>query len=317
MGNEPSIITVGLSPSWDITCMGRNIAWGKHQTIDEQTILPAGKAFNISRALAWMEQESIAAGLWGDSDFEKMQSISRGLWPLIDNRLSIVEGQTRTNITIVDTAAQKEMHLRNKSHLISGEALRQLESDLEKIVKKENICVFSGALPENEYLDGVVRIIEKCHNTGAKIVLDTSGPALKRIVETGLVWLVKPNVAELCELFNGKVEDNAGSLVKAGRMFLGRVENILISRGKDGAIFVNNKGAWQCKASQERDVLGTVGCGDYLLAGFLKGWNNTLREDFALSTAVKIATAKAWGWEQAKSQPEVMEQVNVKLNQLK
>jgi 1-phosphofructokinase family hexose kinase len=317
MENEPSIITIGLSPAWDITCIGRNIEWGKHQIIDEQTILPAGKAFNISRALAWMGQKSIAAGLWGNSDFEKMQSISRELWPLIDIRLSVVGGQTRMNMTIVDSANQKEMHLRNKSNLTSGRTLRQLESDLEKIVKKENICVFSGALPESEYLDEVVGIIEKCRNAGAKIVLDTSGSALKRIVETGLVRMIKPNVEELKGLVGEEIEDNAGSLIKTGRTFLDRVENILLSRGKEGAIFINKCGEWDSKAVEARNVLGTVGCGDYLLAGFLKGWNDTSREDFALSIAVKAAAAKAWGWTQLKSWPEVMEQVDVKLNLLK
>ena len=293
MENEPSIITVGLSPSWDITCLGRNIEWGKHQIIDEQTILPAGKAFNISRALAWMGQKSIAAGLWGNSDFERMQLISRELWPLIDTKLTAVEGQTRTNVTIVDTAAKKEIHLRSRRHLVSKEALSKLESNVLKIVKKGSICVFSGAVPENDYLDDVIGIIEKCYNAGAKIVLDTSGHALRRIIETGLVWIVKPNVEELRDVLSETIEDNPDSLITAGRTFLDRVENILISRGDEGAILINKSGALQCNASQERDVFSTVGCGDYLLAGFLTGWNDTEQEDSALTTAVKVATAKA------------------------
>lgn len=317
MANEPSIITIGLAPAWDITCRGRNIEWGRHQHIDEQTILPAGKAFNISQALAWAGQASIAAGLWGESDFDKMQAISTTLWPLIDIKMTIVDGQTRSNVTIVDNANQREMHLRNKNDLISEEALRRLESDLGTIVKEENICVFSGAMPENEYLDEILGIIEKCHDTGAKIVLDTSGPALKRILETGLVWMIKPNIAELSELLDGQIEDNPASLIKAGQSLLGKVESVLISRGKEGAILINKDGIWQCKAINTRDVLGTVGCGDYLLAGFLKGWKETEKEDYALSIAVKLATAKAWGWTQLKTWSEVMNEVQIELSPVK
>ncbi len=317
MENEPSIITVGLAPAWDITCLGCNIEWGKHQAIDEQTTLPAGKAFNISRALAWMGHESIAAGLWGESDFEKMRLISNYLWPLIKLKMTVVEGQTRTNITIVDTANQREIHLRNKNELISGKAMRQLDCDLDKIVKKNNICVFSGSMPENEYIDDVLAIIERCHNAGATIVLDTSGPALKRIVETGLVWMIKPNVTELSELFGELIDDDSKSLIKAGQKLLGKVENILISQGGKGAIFINNQGSWHCNVVDNHEVLGTVGCGDFLLASFLKGWSEYKQEDFSLSTAVKAATAKAWGWTQVKSWQEVMKQVKIKLCLLK
>ena len=108
MESEPSIITIGLAPAWDITCRGQNLDWGKHQCIDEQSILPAGKAFNISRALAWMGQESIAAGLWGGNDYEQMQKLSRALWPLIDVKMTAVNGDTRRNVSIIDTANQKE-----------------------------------------------------------------------------------------------------------------------------------------------------------------------------------------------------------------
>ena len=314
MKNKPTIITVGLAPAWDITCRGRNIEWGKHQTIDEQIILPAGKAFNISRALAWMGQENIAAGFWGSNDFEKLCSVTKALWPLINIKMTVVEGQTRTNITIVDIENQKEMHLRNKTELFSSDVIRQLESDIGKILKKGSICVFSGALPENEYMDDVLEIIENCHNSGMKIVLDTSGPALRRIVETGLVWMIKPNILELGELFKGKIEDNQVSLIKKGKELLDKVENILISMGKEGAIFINKNGTWQSKAVNTRDVLGTVGCGDFLLAGFLRGWIKTEKEDFALSMAIKAATAKAWGLTQVKSWAEVKEKVQIKLS---
>ncbi|MBN1974396.1 MAG: hypothetical protein JW787_12205 [Sedimentisphaerales bacterium] len=317
MENEPSIITVGLAPAWDITCIGRNIEWGKHQNIDQQSILPAGKALNISRALSWIGQPSKAAGLWGADDFDKMLSFSRASWPLITIEMTVVHGETRKNITIVDTAQKREMHLRNKTEFISSKVLRQLKSDLGKIVKMGNICVFAGAMPEGEKLGIVLDIMKSCHNAGAKIVLDTSGHALKTIIETGLVWLIKPNVSELCKLFNIENEDNPAFLIENGKKLLSKAENILISRGKNGAIFLNNQGIWQSKAIENRDIIGTVGCGDYLLAGFLKGWNDTKREDCALSTAIKLATAKAWGWTQDTFKPEVMEQVQIKISRSK
>ncbi|MBN2590485.1 MAG: hypothetical protein JXA96_11540 [Sedimentisphaerales bacterium] len=311
MKNEPSIITIGLSPSWDITCYGRNLEWGKHQVIEKQTIFPAGKAFNISRALAWMGQLSIAAGFWGEGDFDKFKFFSDALWPLISINMTFVEGETRKNVTLVDTATRREMHLRDKTNLYSKDSFARLESNLKKIVKMGDICVFSGAMPKGEYVDDVLRIIKSCYNTGAKVVLDTSGPALRRIIDSGLVWFIKPNISELNELFNTEIEDKSAILIQAGQKLLEQTENVLISRGENGAIFINKKGVWQGKAVNNKEVLNTVGCGDYLLAGFIKNMMDSGKEEVVLAEAMKIATAKAWNLTQDKLCAEVMVELQV------
>jgi 1-phosphofructokinase len=159
MKHEPSIITVGLSPAWDITCMGENPDWGRHINIHEQTIVPAGKALNVSKALAWMGQKSAATGLWGSYDYQQMKKIVQSLWPSIKVKMTIVAGSTRQNITVIDTAKNKEMHLRSPSRLVNQEALRKLKSDLQALVNKNSICVFAGAMPEKKILGDVIQII--------------------------------------------------------------------------------------------------------------------------------------------------------------
>ncbi|HUV67831.1 MAG TPA: PfkB family carbohydrate kinase [Sedimentisphaerales bacterium] len=295
MRRETTIITVGLAPAWDITCRGRNLRWGAHQCIEEQSIAPAGKALNVSKALAWLGRESIAAGLWGRSDHRQMLADVRSSWPLIKVRMTAVDGHTRRNVTVVDTANGKEMHLRNKSPLASAKTLRQLQTDLEKIVRRGGICVFAGTMPEGRLLDCVIRIIKSCASRGARIVLDTSGSPLRKIVDTGAVWLIKPNVEELCELSGRKIKDEPASLAAAASRLLDRVEMILISRGAKGGLLVTKQGIWQARCVGRGRVLSTVGCGDYLLAGFLKSFTENRDPSRSLKTAIKVATAKAWG----------------------
>jgi len=291
-----SIITIGLSPAWDITCRGRNIDWGLHQQIDEQTILPAGKALNVSKALAWMGQRRIAAGLWGNDGHEQMKIDVRSLWPLIQIKMTAVRESTRRNITIVDSARNKEMHLRNRNRLASIKSLKKLQADLDKIVHKESICVFAGTMPDGKLLDDVVRIVDVCARRGARIVLDTSGGPLAEIVNAGSIWMIKPNVEELSELLGELVKDGPVSLAKAGRKLLDKVNIVLISRGAKGGIVVTKNGAWQGRCTARSKVFHTVGCGDFMLAGFLNSINNSSGPDIALKTAIKVATARAWGW---------------------
>jgi len=308
MRDRISIITIGLSPAWDITCRGRNIDWGLHQEIDEQIVRPAGKALNVSKALAWMGQRNIAAGLWGSDDFPQMLAAVRSLWPSIRIKLTPIAAPTRQNITIVDSAANKEMHLRNKSRLASAKTLKKLQADLEQIVHKGSICVFAGTMPDGGLLGDVIRIVEFCKSRRAKIVLDTSGHPLKEIVDTGSAWMIKPNVEELRELLGEHVKDGPVSLAKAGRKLLDKVEIVLISRGARGGVVVTKDGAWQGRCAGRAKVFSTVGCGDFLLAGFLK---DSSVMDAALKTAIKVATARAWGWTEKMSWLDVKSRIHV------
>lgn len=311
-----SIITIGLSPAWDITSRGRNIDWGLHQQIDEQAIVPAGKALNVSKALAWMGQRSIAAGLWGSDDHEQMLKAVKSFWPSIRIKMTTVTESTRRNITIVDSARNKEMHLRNKNRLVSASTMRKLQSDLKAIVNKGSICVFAGTMPDSRLLDDVIRIVEFCANHGARIVLDTSGRSLIEIVNTGLVWLLKPNVEELSELLGESIKDGPVSLSKAGRKLLDKVEIVLISRGAKGGVVVTKDRAWQGGCTGQAKVFSTVGCGDFLLAGFLNSINNSFSTDMALKTAIKVATARAWGWTEKKSWPDVQKRIKVNVERI-
>ncbi len=321
------IVTIGLCPSWDTVCRFEGIDWGEHKTVSSASSRPAGKALNISQALAWMGQKNIAAGLWGRDDFEQMlraMSALGGLRGLVKVKMTAVDGGTRRNITVVDTANNREMHLRNRSKLASKKALRKLEADLRAIVSKGSVCVFAGAMPEDEFVGDVVRIIKSCRKRDAKIVVDTYGDALKRILETGAVWMIKPNVEELRELLGGQVTDSPAGLVGAGRKLLDKVEIVLISRGKKGGVVVTKKGAWQGRCVGRSRVLSTVGCGDFLLAGFLKGLNpvrsklsasNGVEDKSdagpALGTAIKVATARAWGWTEGKSWSQALREIKV------
>ena len=90
-----SIITVGISPCWDKTCYIDGIEWNEHKVIHSHTIVPAGKALNVSKSLAGMSRKSIAAGLWGKSDYQQLVESLSDTRNFIDLKLTVVEGRTR------------------------------------------------------------------------------------------------------------------------------------------------------------------------------------------------------------------------------
>ena len=144
--------------------------------------------------------------------------------------------------------------------------------------------------------------------------MDTSGAPMKEALTRGNVWLIKPNVEELGELVGENIPNRADQLSQAGRLLLNRVEMILISRGEKGAILLSQDATLRAQCiSRGRQVISTVGCGDYLLAGFLKGMIKNRNLETALKTAIQAATAKAWGWTESISWPQAASKIKVNI----
>lgn len=309
--NKEQIITVGLSPAWDVCCRGRGLDWGRHAIIDEQVVRAAGKALNVSSALAWMGCPSVAAGLWGREDHDEMAAAAARQGGCIHTRMTVVEGRTRRNISVVDTRHHREMHLRDPRSLASADSLRRLAGDLSGLVRPGDTCVFSGAMPAGELLGPTVDLVRTCHGRGARIAVDTYGPVLRGIVDAGLAWLIAPNVEELRELLGSDIENTPAKLVEATRTLLDRVDMALVSRGERGALLVARTGTWAGHAATRGEALSTVGCGDYLLAGFLAGVRETGDPQAGLVRGLKAATAHAWGWTETKTWLQVDKEIAV------
>lgn len=318
MKNSDSIITIGLCPCWDITCRAHGLNWGEHKKIDSQTIFPAGKALNISKALAWLGTSNTAAGLWGQSDYQQMLDVIGSLGASIDIKFTAVPGSTRQNITVVDTEDSKEMHLRAPSNLANIETLNQLMKDLGSIVDESSVCVFAGQMSEAELLDDVASLISVCKDAGAKIVVDTSGESLKRIIDTGSIWLIKPNVQELCELLQEEVEGQTSAIIQAAKNLCQTVEIVAVSTGNKGAVVVTQDLALEGRFMGPRqEVSSTVACGDYFLAGFLDGYRKTNDLTSALERAIKVGTAHAWGWTSDKNWTDLKDEMKIEVTEIK
>ena len=291
---EDKIITVGIGPCWDITCCVDGAEWGDHKNVTSQSIVPAGKALNISKGLAWLKTGSVAAGLWGESDRERLVEDLSGINDFVDTRFTFTGGTTRRNVTVVDTKNSREMHLRAECKLATKESLKRLGDDLEDITTSASTVILAGAMPE-ELLEECSGLIARVRGKGAKIVIDTSGPALRSILQVGVVYLVKPNLEELCQVLRRDVSDDVSSIVQAARTLVDKANIIIVSRADKGAVAVTKENAFECKVKTTKyKAVNTVSCGDYLLAGVVAQLGHGDISQ-ALAAGVKVASAKVWG----------------------
>jgi fructose-1-phosphate kinase PfkB-like protein len=151
-------------------------------------------------------------------------------------------------------------------------------------------------MPSGQLLDECVDIITEIKQKTSNIIFDTDGQTLKKIVEEEQLLLISPNVQELGELLGEQIDDNSEAIIRCAEKICANVEMVLVSRGGKGAILITKDRAFEGKVISDKDKsIHTVGCGDYLLAGFLAGLKKgNIRE--ALIQGIKAATARAWGW---------------------
>ena len=104
--------------------------------------------------------------------------------------------------------------------------------------------------------------------SGIKVIVDTSGEPLQRVLETG-VYMIKPNIGELAKLI-GVERLELPEVEKAARKIIdkGAAQIVVVSLGAKGAILVS-KDTSEFVAAPKAEKKSTVGAGDSMVGGMV------------------------------------------------
>lgn len=119
------IYTVTLNPAIDKTVEIPDFTAGKVNRIQSLRIDAGGKGINVTKCLANLGMESIAAMLLGGSSGEKIQQM------LAEQNIKTlavsVPGETRTNLKIIDPTGHSNTDINEPGPVVSEEALDALK----------------------------------------------------------------------------------------------------------------------------------------------------------------------------------------------
>ncbi len=290
------IFTLGLNPAIDRIVGCEVLCPGAHQSVSLEAEFAAGKSVNVSRALALLGIDSMATGFIGHHDGEffirELASLTPGT---VRSSWVVVGGGTRNNLTILESRSGRETHLRQSGFSVSLHDILELRDRLVRLLDPGDWVVLAGSLPRGVNDSDFLDILTLLETRQVRIALDTSGPPLGLGLRRP-TWLAKPNLTELSEVIGEPVRNDPPAIVAAVRNAGLTVENILVSRGEQGAILIELKGggrAWNCRCPCDLPVIRTVSCGDHLLAGYVAGVVRGLDPPSALGFAVALATTRA------------------------
>jgi 1-phosphofructokinase len=156
--------------------------------------------------------------------------------------------------------------------------------------------LWAGSLPGGFTPQRLADAVADARAAGRLVAVDSSGPALTRVLSQHgdrLPHMVKPNAEELAELA-GRPLSTLGDAADAAEVLIARgVYTVLISLGQNGALLVDaNLPTPLHGHAAARRVVNTVGAGDAFLAGWLAAVQMGATHADALANALRFgATA--------------------------
>ena len=291
------IYTVTLNPALDKTVEIPGMALDAVNRITAMRTDPGGKGINVSKVIAKLGGESCAAGILGGGSGKMLEKLLEG--ENFTTQFRFVEGQTRTNIKIIDRERHTNTDINEPGLTVTDADLDALLHELSAELRPGDIVVLAGSLPKGAPQDTYRSWTAACKKAGARVFLDADGALLAEGLKAA-PYLIKPNDDELSRLAGKKLE-TLEELTAEGRKLLERgIERVVISLGGRGALYLR-KGSTIYAEGLKVPVGSTVGAGDSVVAALAYAEAQGLSEEEAvrLSTAAGAANVMCSGTQAA------------------
>ncbi|MCQ9122180.1 1-phosphofructokinase [Rodentibacter pneumotropicus] len=304
------VATITLNTAYDLVGRLSRIELGEVNTVETLGLFPAGKGINVAKVLKDLGVDVAVGGFLGEDnagDFEQMFK-KQGL----QDKFHRVTGKTRINVKITETEADVT-DLNFLCYEISPQAWQQFAADSLAYCLDYDVVAVCGSLPRGVTPELFAEWLNQLHQAGVKVVLDTSNAALNAGL-TAHPWLVKPNHREL-EAWIGHALNSEEEIINAAQQLKAQgIENVIISMGAKGSLWINNEGVIKAQPPKCENVVSTVGAGDSMVAGLIYGIKQGLSKSETLAFASAVSAFAVSQSNVGVSNPALLDPI---LNQVK
>lgn len=256
------IVTLTMNPAVDLFAEVDRVAPDEKLRSRNPRRDPGGGGLNVARAIHRLGGDATAIFPAGGSTGELLKRL------LEEEEIRIstvaVSGFTRENFTAWESGSDRQFRF-----ILPGPELDQGEQQRlrdEALSADPAYLVASGSLPPGVRPDFYARLADAARNAGVRLVLDTSGDALREGVSGG-VFLVKPNLRELSQIAGRDVSEDPDQEEAARRLVeRGGAEVVVVSMGAGGVLLVTGS-ITERIPSPTVPIRSKVGAGDSTVAG--------------------------------------------------
>lgn len=287
------VVTLTLNPAVDKSISVDQVVPERKLRSDRPVFEPGGGGINVARVLRELGVPAEAHWTRGGPTGARLEALLDEMG--LEHHPLVIAGETRENLIVFERSTGQQFRFGTPGPELTAAELAALEERVARIDPRTPYLVLSGSLPEGVPAD-VYAVMARSAPAGCRVVLDTSGEALRRGLEAP-VFLVKPNVRELGQLAGVPIEDDtqirdvARTLIGAGQ-----AEVVVTSLGAGGATATTADDHWFVRAPTV-PIRSAVGAGDSMVGGIVAALarGRGLREAIRYGVAAGAAAVKTDG----------------------
>lgn len=274
------LLTLTLNPAIDLASSAETVEPTHKIRTSGEHIDPGGGGINVARVLHALGGDVtaliLAGGVTGHLIDELLTQVG------VPRQVLPMAGRTRISMTVLDRSTRLEYRFVPEGPVVTEAEWRAALSALERA--EGEWVIASGSIPRGVPDDIYARAARIATSRRQRFVLDTSGPALRAALHSG-VYLIKPSLRELEVLVGRRLPDRQAQEQEAVRLVRsGAAEMVAVTLGGEGALLATAEGVIMIPALSG-PVRSAVGAGDAFLAGMV----------LSLSRGENPADALAWG----------------------
>lgn len=277
------IVTLTMNPALDVTTSTDTVMSTEKMRCDPPRHDPGGGGINVARVVRALGESPIAVFAAGGPSGHALDALLAGEG--MSTRRVEIDGATRESFTVNERKTSLQYRLVLAGPELTADEQESCLSALAEVAVGADFVVASGSLPLGVPADFFQRVARVTQDLGARLVLDTSGEALRHM-RSG-VYLLKPSVRELRECVGRELRSEDDQLAAARELIrAGISEVVVISLGAHGALAVTADWEEHFPAI-DVPVLSGVGAGDSMVAAITMG----LSRGWPLGDAVRLGIA--------------------------
>ena len=284
------IYTVTFNPSLDYYVQVNNMRSGTVNRTASERLAVGGKGLNVSLALKELGDETFAfgfvAGFTGSAIRDKVAKLG------LDCHFFEVEGQSRINVKI---KSNTETDINGTGATVGRTDINKLVRKLKELLKPDDWVIICGSVPSGLDETTYAALIKKLKSIdGINYVVDACGKLLTETLKFK-PFLIKPNIYEMCEIFNlTTIPDIEGIFACARKLQNLGARNVIVSMGSAGAVMVTETDQSMYVRAARGQLVNSVGAGDSMIAGFIHEYLQSGNYFTALNFATAAGSACAF-----------------------
>lgn len=210
----------------------------------------------------------------------------------LDHYFIEVGGQSRINVKI---KSNNETDINGTGATVGRTDINKLVRKLKELLKPDDWVIICGSVPSGLDETTYAALIKKLKSIdGINYVVDACGKLLTETLKFK-PFLIKPNIYEMCEIFNlTTIPDIEGIFACARKLQNLGARNVIVSMGSAGAVMVTETDQSMYVRAARGQLVNSVGAGDSMIAGFIHEYLQSGNYFTALNFATAAGSACAF-----------------------